>query len=65
MADQYGRHSDIMTQLLRHVASPSLDADVEGNIFRRTIYPPSVVVIALIFFSVNRVSFTTKNDQMT
>ena len=48
MADQDGPHSEMITQLLRHVASSPHDADVKGDIFRRTIYPPSLVVIAFI-----------------
>ena len=44
MADQDGRHSEMITELLRHVTSSHHDADV-----RYTIYPPSVVVIAFIF----------------
>ena len=46
---QDGRHSEMITQLLRHVTSPAHDAQVKGDIFRRTIYPPSLVVIAFIF----------------
>ena len=38
MADQDGR------QLWRHVTSSPHDADFKGYIFRRTIYPPSLVV---------------------
>ena len=49
MADQHGRHSVLITQLLRHIASSPHIADVEGDIFRRTIYPPSLVVITFIF----------------
>ena len=49
MADQDGRHSEMTTQLLRHVTSSPHDADVKGNIFRRTMCPPSFVVIAFIF----------------
>ena len=49
MADQDGRHSEMITQLLRHVTSQPHDADVKGDIFRHTIYPPSLVVIAFIF----------------
>ena len=48
MADQDSRHSDMMTQILRHLTSSPYDVNVKGNIFRRTIYPPGVVVIALI-----------------
>ena len=46
MANQDGRHSEMITQLLRHVASQTHDADVKGDIFRHTIYPASLVVIA-------------------
>ena len=44
----------MITQLLRHVTSSSHDADVKGDIFRRTIYPPSLVVIAFIFSELQR-----------
>ena len=49
MAGQDGCHSDIMTQLLCHVTSSLRDADLKGDIFRRAIYPPSLLVIAFIF----------------
>ena len=49
MADQDGRHSDMITKLLRHVTSQPHDTDAKGDISRRTIYPPSLFVIALIF----------------
>ena len=49
MADQDGRHSEIITQSLRHVELSPHDADLKEDIFRRTIYPPSLVVIAFIF----------------
>ena len=49
MADQDGRHSEVITHLLRYVTSSSHDALPKGDIFRHTIYPPSLVVIALIF----------------
>ena len=49
MADQNGRHSEMITQLLRHLTPSPHDGDAKGNIFRRTIYPPSLVVIAFIF----------------
>ena len=49
MADQDGRHSEMITQLLRHVTSSPRDADAKGAILRRTIYLPSLVVIALLF----------------
>ena len=42
-------HSEMITQLLRHVTPSRRDADIKGDIFRRTIYPPSLVVIAFIF----------------
>ena len=48
MVDQDCCHSDIMAKFLRHVTSSPNDAGIEGDIFRPTIYPPSVVVIALI-----------------
>ena len=41
-------------QLLRHVTSQSQDADVKGDIFRHTIYPPSLIVIAFIFSELRR-----------
>ena len=37
----------MITQLLRHVPSSTYDTGVKRNIFRRTIYPPSLVVMAL------------------
>ena len=53
MADQDGHHSEMITQLLRHVTSRH-DADVRGDILRRTIYPPSLVFIAFIFAELRR-----------
>ena len=41
MVDQDGRHSDMMLQLLHYVTSSPYDADVKGDIFRPSIYPPS------------------------
>ena len=49
MANQDGRHSDMITQLVRDVTSSPHDADVKGEILRRTIHPPSLVVIAFTF----------------
>ena len=49
MGDQDGRHLELITQLLRHVTSYPPDVDVKGDIFRHTIYPPSLVFIAFIF----------------
>ena len=49
MADQVGRHSVIMTQLLRHVLLLPHNGDLKGDTFRRTICPPSLVVIAFLF----------------
>ena len=46
---QDSRHSEMITQLLRHVTSSPRDEDVKGDIFIRTIFPPSLVVIAFIF----------------
>ena len=54
MAAQDGRHSEMITQLLRHVTSSPIDADVKGDIFRHTIYPPSLVVIAFMFSELRR-----------
>ena len=48
MVDQDGRHSETITQLLRHVTPSPHDADVKGDIFRHTIYPPSLIVIAFL-----------------
>ena len=48
MADQDGRRSKMMTQFLRHVTSSAHYAGVKRNSFRRTIYPLSLVVIALM-----------------
>ena len=47
MADQDGGHSKMITQLLRHVTSYPHDADVKGDTFRHTIYPPNLVAIVL------------------
>ena len=49
MADQDGRHSEMITQLPRHVTSSPNDAHVKGDIFGRTICPPSLVIIAFLF----------------
>ena len=46
-ADQDGRHSEMIPQLLRRT-------DVKGDIFRLTIYPPSLFVISLIFSELRR-----------
>ena len=54
MADQDGRHSEMITQLLRHVTSEPRDADVKGDIFGHTIYPPSLVAVAFIFSELRR-----------
>ena len=40
--------SEMITQLLRHVTSSPDNVDVKGDIFRHTIYPPSLVVIAFM-----------------
>ena len=55
MADQDGRHSEMITQLLRHVTSSPHDADVKVDIFRRTIYPLGLVAMAFIFSELNLV----------
>ena len=54
MAEQDGRHSEMITQLLRHVTSQPHDADVKGDIFRHTIYPLSFVIIAFILSELRR-----------
>ena len=54
MADQDDRHSEKITQLLRHVTSSLHGADVEGGNFTFTISPPSLVVIAFIFSELRR-----------
>ena len=41
----------MITQLLRQVTSSPHDADAKEDIFRHTIYPPSLVVIAFILES--------------
>ena len=48
LADQDGRRSKMMTQFLRHVTSSAHYAGVKRNSFRRTIYPLSLMVIALM-----------------
>ena len=48
------RRSEMIAQLLRHVTSSPHDADVKGDILRRTIYLPSLVVIAFIFSELRR-----------
>ena len=54
MADQDGRHSEMITQLLRHVTSKPRDADVKGDIFGHTVYLPSLVAVAFIFSELRR-----------
>ena len=53
MADQDGRHSEMITQLLRHVTLIPHNVDVKGDIFRH-IYPPSLAVRAFIFSELRR-----------
>ena len=48
--NQDGRHSDIMTQLLRHMTSSPYYKEFKENILGRTIYPLSFVVKALYFW---------------
>ena len=45
---QDGRHLGIMTLLSRNMTSSVFVMEVKGNLFRRFIYPPSLVVIAFI-----------------
>ena len=54
MAARDGRHSEMITQLLRHVTSSPHDADVKGDILRRNTHPPSFVAMAFIFFEIRR-----------
>ena len=54
MADKDGRHSEVITKLSHHVTSSPYDTDVKEDIFRLTIYPPSLVVIAFIFSELRR-----------
>ena len=49
MADRDGHHSEMITQLFRHVTSSPHDADVKGDIFRRNIHSESRAGIAFIF----------------
>ena len=60
MGNKDGRHSDMITQLLRHLTLLLHDVDVKGDVFRRTIYPPSLVVIAFIFSELLRGTLKTK-----
>ena len=46
MADQDGRHSKMIMQLLHHVTSSPQDADDKRDILKYAIYPPILVVIA-------------------
>ena len=46
-----GQRWPTITQLLRVVSSSLHDMDVKENIFSPTSYPPSVLVIAIIFSS--------------
>ena len=48
------RHSEMVGQLLRYMMSSPHDADVKGDIFRHTIYPPSLVFTAFIFSELRR-----------
>ena len=45
---------EMITQLLLPVTSSPRDANVKGGIFRRTIYPLNLVVIAFIFLELRR-----------
>ena len=57
MADQYGRHLEIMTSFPRHVTSSAHDTDLKGNNFRRTIHPQSFIGVAFIFSELDRGGF--------
>ena len=54
MADQYGRHLEIMTYFPRHVTSSAHDVDLKGNNFRRAIHPQSFIAVAFIFSELDR-----------
>ena len=54
MVDQDGHYPEMITQLLRHMTSSPHIAEVKGDIFRHTIYPPSLVVIVFIFSELQR-----------
>ena len=47
-------YPEMITQLLRHMTSSPHIAEVKGDIFRHTIYPPSLVVIVFIFSELQR-----------
>ena len=51
MADQDGRHSEMITQLWRHHIMMRTSKE---TFFRRTIYPPSLVGITFIFSELRR-----------
>ena len=54
IADQDGRQSEMITQLLGHVTSSPYDVDVKGDIFKHTKDSPNLVVIACIFSELQR-----------
>ena len=54
MANQYGHHSKMIMQLLRAMTSSPGVGDVKGDTCRRSIYPPSLIVIAFIFWESRR-----------
>ena len=54
MANKDGHHSEMITQLLRHVTSLPHDVDVKGHILRQTIYPQGLVVLSSIFSELRR-----------
>ena len=54
MADQDGRHSEMIMQLLRHMTLSPHDVHAKGDISRGTIYPPHLIVIAFIFSELRR-----------
>ena len=54
---QDGHHLTIMMPLQRHMTSSLHVADVKGDIFGRTISPPSVIVIAFILAELYRVQW--------
>ena len=55
MEDQNGCHSEMITGLLCYKKSSPHDVAVKGDIFRRTIHPPSLAAIAFIFWELRRI----------
>ena len=63
MAYQHGRHSEMITQLLRHVKASPHDGYVKEVICIHTIYSPSLVAIVFKFLELpSPQSYKTKKD---